>query len=883
VRRGLIVVFLVAIFAAAVGVGFVSASRLGPVYLEAALEQGLSEALETQVAIVSTQLRRGDSWPWVHLEIHQATGWPGPEGPGLEVARIHAEIDLLAWFRGETPVDELVLVEPQIRLVRSTGDAPSQGSTAEDLLGQWNSLLSDTADWLREDLCQLPELDLLGGHLVVTGPRATEPLDIHDLQGALTCGPDGSRIGLSGTGPEGGRFEVSLDLNESQVRAELDLVGIETATWAPLTAPARLAGKLGGKLSWVSTPGAAHELAIHLRGPHLAIRVPPAKGDPWQVELPTPALRLEMKLDGTALRLVRGEWNDHGIRIHADGRLGLPVREGSSVRLALAVEELALDAALRGRIAELPPEVREPIQLVFERLESGRIELLRVETETTVSGWNELLSGKLFARPGAVDLDLSLTEGTIRVGDSDRMEHVSADASFRGDELILHSLNADFRGKPLPTIQGRHSSDELHCIRPVDVPPLPGFDAIRHWVRSRRDEPREPNWQGVRIHADWLSHPALLCNLEQVVATALPNAPPAERGIHIDIQHAVWAGMPVSAQVEFREGVPDDWHDGEISVELQVGPPFEPMQPRAPRGIWARGRFDARATRLGAWSIRGGSGTFSARGSELALREVELELAPKGEVHGKVDLELGREGRVLYDTGVLLEGMPIVDLWRASGLRAGELTGNLHGAIHVSGELLENRPPLTSARGSFSLQARDGTLHRELPLMLALTLASNRWNPFGSRDRVAYQAIDLNGRIESGRVLSDVLTVEAPTFRMGASMELGVENPHPLEGVLGIFFFPTLDRMINRLPLVNRVLLGVNRNLVGAYFAVEGLIGEPQLDIIPVKSITAVGPASFMLEDLPGFVWGGIQRIQSVLLPSRRRPQPVEAEERKDS
>ena len=885
-RRGLIVVFLVAIFAAAVGVGFVSASRLGPVYLEAALERGLSEALETEVTLENTQLRRGDSWPWIQLEIRRAAGWPGPRGPGLEVARIHAEVDLLAWLRGDTPVDHIVLEEPHVRLFDRAGGEPSPGSEAEDILQQWIAGLSGVAIWLREELCELPAIDLLGGRLVATQPTEPSRLEIRDLQGSLTCGPDGSRIGLSGVGPGGGRFEARLDVNDGLVQAELELNRVEMAGWAPLTAPAQLEGRLTGHLRWSSRPAAPHELHASLRGPRLGIRVEPADGEMWQLELPAPALSLELRATEDAVRLIRGEWNDNGMRVHADGRLGLPVHEGSDLRLALAVEDLALDAALRARVAELPPEVREPLQLVFERLESGRLEQLRVETRTTVSGWNELLSGELFGRPGAVGLDLSVAEATIRIGETDRMEHLAADVSFRGDELILRSLNTNFRGKPLPTIRGRvrglsqiQSSDELQCVRPFDVPPLPGFEAARGWLRSRREEPRAPSWERFQVEADWLAHPALLCTLEQLAAEVMP----AEAGLRIDIQHAVWAGMPITARVDFREGVPAAWHDGHISLEVEVGPPFEPMQPTAPRRFWARGRFDVDASRIGAWSIRGGSGSFSARGSRLALQQVEIRLAPQGELHGKLDLELGREERVPYEAGIALEGIPIGDLWRSSGLGEVALTGSLHGAIHVSGELLESHPPLTSAEGSFALHARGGTLHRELPLMLALTLASNRWNPFGSHDQVAYDAIDLIGRIETGRLRSDVLTVEAPTFRMGASLELGVENPHELRGVLGIFFFPTLDRVIDQLPLVNRLLLGTNRNLVGAYFTVEGEMTDPRVGIIPVKSITAVGPASFVLEDLPGFVWGGIQRIQSVLMPRTVRPQPKRKPERKDS
>ncbi len=887
-RRWLIVGFLVAIFAAAAALGFAAASRLAPVYLEAALEEGLSEALATPVRLERTELRRGESWPFLRLEIRRASAWPGARGPGLAVERVHAEVDLLAWLRGRTPVDRVVLEAPWLRLPPG-GERPPDPAVAAtdlDLLQQRVASLTGVGEWLRETVCELPAIDVLGGRLQAAAAPGDPPVELRDIQGSLACDGGGGRIGLSAEPPSGGRVEVHVDVVGGEVRAEVSLDRVEAADWAPLTAPARAKGRLSGRLGWRTAPGAPHRLEAALRGPRLGIRVEPERGEPWRLDLPAPALHLELRATREALELVHGEWDDRGLTVGADGRLALPVRDGSAVRLALAARDLALDAPLRDRVAELPPEVRGPLEFVLGRLESGRLPRVRLETRTTVGGWNDLLSGRLFARPGAVTLDLSLEEATLRVGETDRMEQVAVEASFRGDVLELKALEAHFRGDPLPAISGRvsglshiRSSDELQCITPFDVPALPGIASTRDWVRSRRDEPDASTWQRFRLEADWLAHPALLCTLEQLVAEIRP----APGGVDLDLERGVWAGLPLAAQVAFREGAPDAWHDGRVRVDVEVGPPFEPMQPAAPRRAWLRGRLDAEATRLGDWHIRGGEARFAARGSRLFLEGARIELAPRGEVRGRAELELGHEGRVLYDGGLALEGIPIADLWRAADLGDVALTGSLHGAIHVEGELLRDHPPLASARGHYTLQARDGTLHRKLPLMLAITVASDRWNPFGSRDRIAYEAIDLTGTVAEGSLRSDVLTVEAPTFRMGASGELGVEGPHPLQGVLGIFFFPALDRVIDRLPLVNRVLLGRNRNLVGAYFALDGEAGDPRARIIPVKSITAVGPASFVLEGLPGFVWGGIQRIQAVLVPRAADGPKDRAAERQDS
>ena len=92
---------------------------------------------------------------------------------------------------------------------------------------------------------------------------------------------------------------------------------------------------------------------------------------------------------------------------------------------------------------------------------------------------------------------------------------------------------------------------------------------------------------------------------------------------------------------------------------------------------------------------------------------------------------------------------------------------------------------------------------------------------------------------------------------------------------MGLFFFRALDSLINRVPVLNRVILGRDENFLGAYFAITGTWTEPKAQVIPVKSF-AEGPAHFMLEG-PELIWNGLKRLESLLNPSRRAP--TEAEE----
>jgi hypothetical protein len=76
-------------------------------------------------------------------------------------------------------------------------------------------------------------------------------------------------------------------------------------------------------------------------------------------------------------------------------------------------------------------------------------------------------------------------------------------------------------------------------------------------------------------------------------------------------------------------------------------------------------------------------------------------------------------------------------------------------------------------------------------------------------------------------------------------------------------------------PLLNRVLLGEDKNLINAYFALSGPFGEPQARLIPVKTLSS-GPASFMLEGFPAFVRGGLSRLRAMLPGASEAPAPEE-------
>ena len=357
----------------------------------------------------------------------------------------------------------------------------------------------------------------------------------------------------------------------------------------------------------------------------------------------------------------------------------------------------------------------------------------------------------------------------------------------------------------------------------------------------------------------------MLCSLER----AFGEITPAEDGLDFAVQHGVWAGIPIRGTGSYRR-TPEE----SLRIELSLGPPFEPMRLDPAADPWAKGHFEYQATRLGEWKIRGFSGQFRTSGSTLRLEKSALHLDPVGAIEGNAEVALGSEVELPYRIEFQVRKMDLVDLSVSSGREKELLSGRLLGAGVISGHLHQGLSLFTDAEGMVSLHAREGKFHQELPLFVAIAVASDRFDPFRSRDELPYTTIDLVGRIEKGVLHSEFLALDAPSLATVVSGQVGLTPPYDVEAVVGMFLFRTLDSLIDRVPVLNRVILGRDKNLVGAYFAMTGTWKEPKAQLVPIKSF-AEGPAHFMLEG-PGFLWSGLKRLDSLLSPASPAPSASE-------
>jgi hypothetical protein len=259
------------------------------------------------------------------------------------------------------------------------------------------------------------------------------------------------------------------------------------------------------------------------------------------------------------------------------------------------------------------------------------------------------------------------------------------------------------------------------------------------------------------------------------------------------------------------------------------------------------------------------------------LEDARLELDPGPALEGSVDLDLGQPDRVPFDLRAQLRRGALEDVYAARGLE-NQATGSLVGVAHLQGGVRPGSAALSDARGAFSLHARDGVIRQRFRLLLAVAMASETLNPFRERGTIRYRAMDAEGRVEDGHFVLDTFSIDGPALRVAASGRIATTDAHQTELAMGLFFFRTLDSVIGRVPVLNRIVLGKDSNLIGAYVSLTGPWYEMHARVIPGETLMK-GPAGFVFEGLPSFVLGSLRRVQALLTS----PAPVAAPGKADS
>jgi hypothetical protein len=278
----------------------------------------------------------------------------------------------------------------------------------------------------------------------------------------------------------------------------------------------------------------------------------------------------------------------------------------------------------------------------------------------------------------------------------------------------------------------------------------------------------------------------------------------------------------------------------------------------------------------GPWLQESARGDFRAQASTVRLDNVDVQLAPSGRLQATASIDLSRPDAVPFDLSFAVEDGDITALAPLAGLPRELATGRLEAAGSFSGSLDPGGPLSPGLSGLLEIQARDGSLQQAVPAVVAIALASEMFNPFAQRETVRYDRIDTLLEFEQGRLQADSFKMEGPDVRAFASGSVDVgREPHLVDAEVVLFLFRPIDIVLEKIPLLNLLLLGSNENLVAAHFELEGPWSDPKARLIPLRSL-ATGPASLIFDTLPKLLLRGLQEFDSLFSrePEAKRAAP---------
>lgn len=604
----------------------------------------------------------------------------------------------------------------------------------------------------------------------------------------------------------------------------------------------------------------------------------PVAGDRISLVWPEARFDARLELHPGRLRVERAELQLAKTRTALSGVLERPLRLSSRARFETDVSGMGLDE-VRSLVRSLPGEDARTLDALLKRVSSGRVDRVGGSGSARLLQWQRLGLGELESLPEGFLLDAELSDVAVESGGRARLDRLGARVEWSGDRLWLRRATARWDEQPLPPLQvdiqgvsnlfRAPESERTLLARASSLPGLPTLWRLLSGPPGPEDaapaEARRP--PPVRLRIDALEHPAL----RWPVRAARLRIEPTEQGLQALISEARWAGAPVTGEAVWV-AAPEPL----LSVNLRVEPPDVPAATTgAPTGpgttpvpvagessVWASGRFELDALAAEGVPLRSMAGDFSLRQDRLLVSQLRADLDPTGKLVGDAEIGLASSDALPVAINFSLVAGDVGRLGRWAGLPEGFATGRLQLSGALDGSLSPARRPLADLRGELGLDARDGAVRRELPLLLALVQASEDVDSASAGDALRYDFVKAEIELDRGRFSSQDFRLEGP-LRVYASgfVDVGRE-PQTVEAVVGVFLFRAANQLLESLQ-VRAFLPGSDKGLVGAYFRVGGDLGSPQVKSLPARSIA---------EGLPDVMTAPFRMMQLLLKSESKKP-----------
>lgn len=711
----------------------------------------------------------------------------------------------------ETPLARLGRLIPDrpLPLLAQTLRLPEVAGTVrtETLRFSWSQTQGVRLDAARVSLQQgrfrLKELGLIeGATLDLAWQDGT--LDIRDARATLL---GGTTVG-QGSIIIPDRGEPVLDLTlHAQARAEA-LTPLLPPRWQEkLRASGEIAldAKLAGPPARLLLDLVAHFDATSLGYNGVVLK---RAGEPGELLLLGTADRSALELSHARLRLPFGE-------ARANGRLALAA--GGGYALTCDIGNLALE--------------KLPLILPVQRQLAGR---------------------------GEVDLHFELR------GDRNQLATLSGTGEFRKLRLHLWGAVADLRGGSGRMVLSREGIDFPAVSALVGLSPVRATASLK-WL---------PDFRLV-----------LDLDLPGARATDLVFTAPEERFesltgrlvITTDTLHFERIAARIDAATSAVVNGRLDYHPPRLALDIEASR----ADIASLIGLWSGGKpRDAEApaaeqqhplaveiaARVAAGTLYGiafsdAAGTIAVRDQRLIIHPLRCRIGNGTATLQVVTGSLAAEHPLLKVSGHI-EKLDATLLQREVQ-RRGSLSGTLESNFYIEGELGRYLP---TCRGGINLRLDKGLMRGFTGISRALALFNvgkilTLNVPDIDREGLLFDRIAGSATIRQGVARTDNLTMTSSAFDMALIGSDDLVNDR-LDFILAVKPLQTVDKVLSSIPLAGWILTGEKKALVTAQFRISGNAGDPQVEAIPLSSLSemAIGILKRTL-GLPGKVVDDVKEL----------------------
>lgn len=525
-------------------------------------------------------------------------------------------------------------------------------------------------------------------------------------------------------------------------------------------------------------------------------------------------------------------------------------------QLAIAPFEPGLPAGGRFQVMRFLALRHRSWQAIEKRVEAGRVVDGEIAVNIALADLNAALAMRSRTRPGELRYSARVENGIYRTRpDTPALDDLRGRFSIDADRLEIRDFSFARGQSRIPdldiTVDGMRRLIRLpkaeRRITRQSTQPTPGLSALFSSLSGGGSSDENSKLEVHFSHAQ-LHYPPLLLPIRDARGV-LSNQGDL---LSIDAESVVVGGAPGRLGVRWQRKA------RRIAIDLHYDPEAT-AEPPGPDEGWFVADLFVDKLMPGGFAHEDLAGRVRANGDVLELRDTRGRFGG-GALRANGRFLLTHESEVPFTLSTSVTDADPAAMLVPVGRPPNQLTGTLALESRFEGQLIPDSPFFETVDADLKVSVVDGEVSQDLPAfvqILRVPSLSGIAGLFGSN--LPYDELSADFQIRNQVLGTENLTLKGPELQALVRGTIDLEpEPNDCDIVIEFLLTPTVDRMIDRVPIVGGIVLGENDSLVVFGVQLRGNCDEPNVRAMAPGSIET---ATAWARDLIGSGAGQLRRI----------------------